>query len=83
MYKHSKPLPADIVKFQPYPDSEDHYRGTTVLPYLEAFFNYGMDDSGMNALDRGTTASKTPLSYSPSLLLAYIWSFFFWKVQGE
>lgn len=59
MYKHSKPLPADIVRFQPYPDSEDRYRGTTVLPYLEAFFNYGVDDSGgMNTLDRGATASK-------------------------
>ena len=61
VYKHSKPLPADIVKFQPYPDSEDCYRGTTVLPYLEAFFNYGVDDSGMNTLDRGATASKLNL----------------------
>ena len=58
MYKHSKPLPADIVKFQPYPESQDRYRGTTVLPYLETFFNYGMDDGGMNTLDRGVTAGK-------------------------
>ena len=63
VYKHSKPLPADIVRFQPYPDSEDRYRGTTVLPYLEAFFNYGVDDGGggMNTLDRGATASKIQL----------------------
>ena len=71
MYKHSKPLPADIVKFQPYSDSEDRYRGTTVLPYLEAFFNYGMDDSGMNTLDRGATASK--LKFCLPLVLLKVW----------
>ena len=56
VYKHSKPLPADIVKFPPYHDSQDRYRGTTVLPYLETFFNYGVDESGMNTLDRGANA---------------------------
>ena len=43
VYKHSKPLPQDIVRFVPYADSDDHYRGTTVLPYLETFYQYGTD----------------------------------------
>ena len=30
----------EIVRFTPYPDSGDSYRGTTVLPYLEAFYQY-------------------------------------------
>jgi len=30
----------EIVRFTPYPDSGDPYRGTTVLPYLEAFYQY-------------------------------------------
>ena len=59
VYKHSKPLPADIVKFQPYPDSQDRYRGTTVLPYLETFFNYGVDDNGLPTMDRGATAGES------------------------
>lgn len=47
IYKHARPLPEEIVRFQPYPESEDHYRGTTVLPYLEAFYQYGAEN-GMN-----------------------------------
>ena len=43
MYKHSKPLQQDIVRFIPYSDCDDHYRGTTVLPYLETFYQYGAD----------------------------------------
>ena len=39
--KHAKPLREDIVRFPPYPDSDDPLRGTTVLPYLESFYNYG------------------------------------------
>lgn len=38
--KHSKPLKEEIVRFPPYQDSMDPYRGTTVLPYLEVFYNY-------------------------------------------
>ena len=39
--KHAKPLKQEIVCFPPYVDSFDSYRGTTVLPYLESFYNYG------------------------------------------
>ena len=48
IYRHAKPLPQDIVKLPPYPESKDPSRGTTVLPYLEAFFQYNvpqMDDA--------------------------------------
>lgn len=39
--KHAKPLKQEIVRFPPYVDSFDSYRGTTVLPYLESFYSYG------------------------------------------
>ena len=41
VYKHAVPLPVELVRFQPYQDSDDFARGTTVLPYLEAFYQYG------------------------------------------
>ena len=47
-YKHSRPLPMEIVRFPPYPDSEDHYRGTTVLPYLEVFYQYDTPEDRAN-----------------------------------
>ena len=37
------------MKLPPYPESKDPNRGTTVLPYLEAFFEYNvplMDEVG-------------------------------------
>lgn len=43
MYKHARPLPEEIVCFPPYNESDDSARGTTVQPYLEAFYHY---DSG-------------------------------------
>ena len=39
--KHARPLNEEIVRFPPYPDFGDPLRGTTVLPYLEVFYNYG------------------------------------------
>ncbi|XP_064386866.1 serine/threonine-protein kinase stk11-like [Halichondria panicea] len=56
IFKHSKPLPQDIVRFTPYADSGDHYRGTTVLPYLEAFYQYGVE----GGMDRAATATENP-----------------------
>ena len=50
VYKHAKPLPEEIVRFQPYTETDDFYRGTTVLPYLESFYQYGE-----NNMDRGAT----------------------------
>ena len=38
--KHPKPLKEEVVCFMPYNDSVDPTRGTTVLPYLEAAYNY-------------------------------------------
>uniref|UniRef100_A0A1X7UJ62 Uncharacterized protein n=2 Tax=Amphimedon queenslandica TaxID=400682 RepID=A0A1X7UJ62_AMPQE len=38
--KHSKPLKEELVRFPPYQDSKDRYRGSTVIPYLESFYNY-------------------------------------------
>ena len=42
------------MRFQPYAESGDQYRGTTVLPYLETFYQYGIDET-MGAMDRGFT----------------------------
>ena len=40
--KQSKPLREEIVRFPPYSDCVDMNRGTTVLPYLEVFYDYKM-----------------------------------------
>ena len=80
VYKHSKPLPADIVRFPPYPDTQDHYRGTTVLPYLETFFNYGVDDNGVGMHPRESVKSYHLLFISLSSLslsLSLSWQAFF------
>ncbi len=53
MFKHSKPLSQDIVRFAPYSDSDDPYRGTTVLPYLEVFYQYGTIGDGRTATATG------------------------------
>ena len=58
VYRHAKPFPQDIVKLPPYPESRDHNRGTTVLPYLEAFYQYNVpqaDEAGMDAGGGGVT----------------------------
>ena len=54
VYKHSRPLSEEIVRFLPYQDSEDVYRGTTVLPYLEFFYQYGTanDDTALPVIER-------------------------------
>ena len=49
-YKYAKPLPDDIVRFTPYVESEDQLRGTTVLPYLEAFYQYGTEEGVGNMM---------------------------------
>ena len=59
VYKQPKPLKEDIVRFTPYPESDDNIRGTTVLPYLEAFYQYGTNE------DRGFTTIKAGLEPSP------------------
>jgi hypothetical protein len=41
VFKHSRPLSEEIVRFPPYLESDDPYRGTTVLPSLEFFYQYG------------------------------------------
>ena len=46
VYKHARPLPEEIVRFPPYNESNDPARGTTVQPYLEAFYHYETGDSG-------------------------------------
>ena len=53
VYKHSRPLPMEIVRFPPYLDSEDHYRGTTVLPYLEVFYQYDTPEDRANIGEGG------------------------------
>ena len=55
MYRHSRPLSEEIVRFPPYLDSDDVYRGTTVLPYLEYFYQYGTGEEAPTAVltDRG------------------------------
>lgn len=44
LQKQPKPLSSELVRFPPYPCCEDPCRGTTVLPYLEAYYNYNEDD---------------------------------------
>ena len=47
----------ELVSFQPYPESDDRYRGTTVLPYLEAFYQYGNGAAEEAGVDRSRTTS--------------------------
>ncbi len=67
-YKHNKPLSADIVRFTPYAESEDDCRGTTVLPYLEAFYQYGTDDGLARGPNVVVSGASPPLegSQNPS-----------------
>ena len=44
LQKQPKPLPSELVRFPAYVGSEDSSRGTTVLPYLEVYYNYNEDD---------------------------------------
>ena len=44
LQKQPKPLPSEIVRFPAYVNCEDPFRGTTVLPYLEVYYNYNEDD---------------------------------------
>ena len=55
VYKHSRPLSEEIVRFPPYLESDNVYRGTTVLPYLEFFYQYGTNEEAAAAalVDRG------------------------------
>ncbi len=54
MFKHGRPLSRDLVRFTPYDDSDDVYRGTTVLPYLENYYQYGSsEDAPAPIIDRG------------------------------
>lgn len=58
--KHSKPLKEELVRFPPYPESRDRYRGSTVIPYLEAFYNYeGV--SGLEATGRWDSQDEEAL----------------------
>ena len=63
IYKHSRPLPEEIVRFPPYNEREDLARGTTVQPYLEAFYNY---DSGNSEEQQQTPAQ-------PQVATATVW----------
>ena len=44
LQKQPKPLPSELVRFAPYTNCDDPSRGTTVLPYLEVYYNYNEDD---------------------------------------
>ena len=44
LQKQPKPLSSELVRFPSYVGSEDPSRGTTVLPYLEVYYNYNEDD---------------------------------------
>lgn len=72
MFKHSKPLPQDLVRFTPYSDSDDYYRGTTVLPYLEAFYQYGTTAEGGTATATGTIPSSVLLIVTPCVELTRV-----------
>lgn len=62
MYKHARPLPEEIVRFPPYTERNDPARGTTVQPYLEAFYNY----------DSGNSEEQQPAA-QPQFTLATTW----------
>ena len=60
MFKHSRPLPEEIVHFMPYEDSKDDvYRGTTVLPYLEVFYQYGAGEGNAPLIDKGNVHTSS------------------------
>jgi serine/threonine-protein kinase 11 len=63
IYKHARPLPEEIVRFPSYNEREDLARGTTVQPYLEAFYNY---DSGNSEEQQQTLAQ-------PQVTTATVW----------
>ena len=44
LQKQPKPLSSELVRFPPYIGGEDCSRGTTVLPYLEVYYNYNEED---------------------------------------
>ena len=66
IYKHARPLKQDIVSFPPYNESNDPFRGTTVLPCLENFYQYnnpggeGGGEDTMMMMGRGFEDNLNP-----------------------
>lgn len=68
VYKHARPLPEEIVRFPPYNEKEDTARGTTVQPYLEAFYHYDSGNSEEQAPPHlATVATATTWDPFPAL----------------
>ena len=63
VYKHARPLREEIVQFPPYNDKQDSARGTTVQPYLEAFYHY----------DTGNAEEQQPPSRLAMVTTATTW----------
>jgi serine/threonine-protein kinase 11 len=63
VYKHARPLPEEIVRFPPYTERNDVARGTTVQPYLEAFYHY----------DSGSSEDQPPQPLQPQFAVATTW----------
>ena len=59
LQKQPKPLSSEVVRFPAYGGSEDSSRGTTVLPYLEVYYNYNEDDY-VSSGGVGTHANSQP-----------------------
>jgi len=63
LQKQPKPIASELVRFPSYPTSEDKCRGTTVLPYLEVYYNYNQDNFA------NTTQAAAPVTQNKSQTL--------------
>ena len=59
LQKQPKPLHSEVVRFPSYTGCEDSARGTTVLPYLEVYYNYNEEDYVTTAPGAAVTSANT------------------------
>lgn len=59
LQKQPKPITSEMVRFPSYVGCEDPSRGTTVLPYLEVYYNYNEDDYVNTTPGAAVTQSST------------------------
>jgi len=62
LQKQPKPIASELVRFPSYPTSEDKSRGTTVLPYLEVYYNYNEDNFANSTQAAPVTQDRSQFS---------------------
>lgn len=71
VYKHARPLPEEIVHFPPYNEKQDAARGTTVQPYLEAFYHYDTGNAEEQQPPSRLAAVTTATTWGPEMGLPF------------